>query len=431
MPLATLDIILVWKFLAALLIGALVGVEREKHKNASREITFGGMRTYILSAEAGAASAWLGQILGTPWIFIFTVLAVAALVGTAYTLEHSADPKSLGLTTEVAAINVCLLGGAVMYDQMGIAVALAIINTAVLAFKQPLHGIVAKLGTEDIYAGLKLLIASFIVLPLLPDYTVDPLDALNPYKLWLLVVLISALSLTGYIATRWLGTAHGTAITGLTGGIVSSTAVSLSFARDSHEHPDEATADALSSGILIAWTIMYLRVLLMVVLTNTAMLKPLLGPFLAMFAVNGLAAIWYYLRSVREGVPSAEPAGAVALKNPFSLVAATKFGLIFAIVLLVVEFTRHSFHGGGLVAVATLAGLTDVDAITLSMTHLGHDSSQLNTALIATVAGTLANTVTKCGMAVLFGSPALRRRVLPVSAAVILTGIAATMLMAA
>lgn len=428
MPLATLDVGLAWKFLAALLIGALVGIEREKHKSASREITFGGMRTFMLFAEAGAVSAWLGQLLAMPWIFVATVIAVAALVGTAYTLEHSADPKSLGLTTEVAAINVCLLGGAVMYDQMAIAVALAILNTAVLAFKQPLHGIVAKLGTEDIYAGLKLLIASFIVLPLLPDHAIDPLGTLNPYKLWLLVVLISMLSLTGYVATRWLGTAHGTAITGLSGGIVSSTAVSLSFARESRERPDETSSDALASGILIAWTIMYLRVLLMVVLTNPAMLIPLLPPFLAMFAVNGLAAGFFYLRSVRSGAPGAEPAGAVALKNPFSLIAASKFGLLFAVVLVAVELTRRSFHGGGLIVVSALAGLTDVDAITLSMTRLGQDHSQITIALTAIVAGTLANTVTKCGMALVLGSTALRRRVLPTSAAVLAIGILATVL---
>lgn len=423
MPLATLDVDLAWKFLATLLIGALVGIEREKHKSASREITFGGMRTFMLFAEAGAVSAWLGQLLAMPWIFVITVLAVAALVGTAYTLEHSADPKSLGLTTEVAAINVCLLGGAVMVGQMAVAVALAILNTAVLAFKQPLHGLVAKLGTDDIYAGLKLLIASFIVLPLLPNHAIDPLATLNPYKLWLLVVLISLLSLTGYIATRWLGTAHGTAITGLTGGIVSSTAVSLSFARESRERPDEASSDALASGILIAWTIMYLRVLLMVALTNAAMLVPLLIPFLAMFAVNGVAAGFFYLRSVGRGAGRAEPAGAVALKNPFSLIAATKFGLVFALVLFAVELTRRSFQGAGLIAVASLAGLTDVDAITLSMTQMGQQRAQLTLALTAIVAGTLANTVTKCGMAVVLGSPGLRRRVLPTSLAVLVAGI--------
>src|SRR5512147_374372 len=181
------DVFVVRNFLIALLIGALVGIEREKHKVTEHPESFGGLRTFILFAQAGAVGAWLSQHIGTPWVFIATLTAVAAAVVTAYVLESRVKPDALGLTTEISAITVCLLGGAVMYGYAELAVALAILTSAVLTFKQPLHGVVQKLGTDDLYAGLKLLIATFIVLPLLPAQPIDPLQALNPYKLWLLV----------------------------------------------------------------------------------------------------------------------------------------------------------------------------------------------------------------------------------------------------
>ena len=150
-----LDPTVVRNFVIALLIGALVGVEREKRKTSSGEVSFGGLRTFILFAEAGAVAAWISSQLGSVWVFAVTLLAVATVVTAGYVLESKVNPDSLGLTTELAAICVYLLGGAVMYGHAEIAVGLAVVTASVLAFKQPLHGIVEKLGTDDIYAGLQ------------------------------------------------------------------------------------------------------------------------------------------------------------------------------------------------------------------------------------------------------------------------------------
>ena len=128
-----------------------------------------------------------------------------------------------------------------MLGDQALAMGVGVITAAVLAYKQPLHGFVEKLGWDDVYAGVRLLIATFIALPLLPDRAIDPWGALNPYKLWLLVILISSLSLVGYVLTRWLGPTRGAALTGLTGGLVSSTAVTLSFSKEAREKPQEAT----------------------------------------------------------------------------------------------------------------------------------------------------------------------------------------------
>src|SRR4029077_4096653 len=168
-------------------------------------------------------------------------------------------------------------------------VALGIVTAAVLAYKQPLHGLVARLDWDDIYAGLRLLIASFIVLPLLPDRPVDPWGALNPYSLWLLVLLISSLSLVGYVGSRWFGADRGIVLTGLTGGLVSSTAVTLSFARQSREDTRRATAHTLACGVLLAWCIMFGRVIAEVLVVNRALVVRLLIPFAMMGATAAIA----------------------------------------------------------------------------------------------------------------------------------------------
>lgn len=410
-------------FFIALLIGALVGTEREKRKVTEQEISFGGLRTFILFAQAGAVSAWLSIHLGYPWIFVATVVAISAIVVTGYILESRVRPTEVGVTTELAAITVCLLGGAVMYGFEAIAVALAIATSAVLAYKRPLHEAVAKIGTDDLYAGLKLLIATFIVLPLLPDHLVDPWQAINPHRLWLLVILISGLSLVGYVAVRWLGPARGTLLTALSGGLVSSTAVSLSFARQSQTDASIAAGNAFAAGILLSWVVMFVRVIIAVAFVNLGLVGVVLAPFLAMAAITALLAGWFYWRgsgAARAGEARSE----VPLKNPFSLWEASKFGLLFAVVLLVVQLTQRYLHGEGLYVVAAIAGLTDVDAITLSMADFARLGGDAGTAVGAIVVAALANTVVKCGLVVALGSPALRVRLLPATVAILALGIA-------
>jgi uncharacterized membrane protein (DUF4010 family) len=419
-----IDAVVVRNFLIALLIGALVGIEREKHKAAEHPASFGGLRTFILFAEVGAVGAWLSHHLGTPWVFIATLAAVTAAVVSAYVLENRQKPDSLGLTTEIAALTVCLLGGAVMYGYAELAVALAILTSAVLAFKQPLHGLVQKLGTEDIYAVLKLLIATFIVLPLLPAEPIDPLQAINPHKLWLLVILIAGLSLIGYVAVRWLGAARGAAITGLSGGLVSSTAVSLSFARQSRTDKDPLAGDTFAAGILIAWTVMFVRVVVTVAIVYPPLVAHLILPYTTMAVAAAVLAGAFYWHGARRSRPI-EASGEVRVKNPFSLVAATRFGLVFALVLVVVKLTERYAPVEGLYVVAGVAGLTDVDAITLSMAEFASQSGNLATAAAAIAIAALSNTLVKYGMVVVLGSRPLRQRLTLATAAIVAVGLAA------
>ena len=421
----SLDPRLVWGLASALIIGALVGIERERSKALSGNVGIGGVRTFILFALTGAVASWLSHELGSAWIFVAALGSVGALAVAGYVVQARIKPNAVGLTTETAAIGVCLLGGACTagYNEMALAVGIAV--SAVLAYKESMHGLVAKLGPDDISAGVKLLAATFIVLPLLPATAVDPWGVLKPRPIWTLVILIAALSLVGYVATRALGPRRGTALTGLSGGLVSSTAVTLAFARQSRE--DEGRSDdALAGGLLLAWAVMDVRVVVIVAVVAASLVGPLVVPFGAMTLVT-LAAAAFLLRRARGQEPTA--AGEVALKNPFSLTAAAKFGLLFAAVLVVVAGVERYFPGRGYYVVAALAGLPDVDAITLSMAGLARGGGvDLETAAGALVVAALANTLLKCGMVVATASAGLRRSIVTVTVSVVLVGVATVLL---
>lgn len=402
------DVSLVQNFLIALLIGALVGIEREKHKNNDHPGSFAGVRTYILFAQLGAVSAWLSVYLQTPWLFIAALSAVSVIVLSSYYLENKTQAVALGLTSELSAITVCLLGGAVIFGFAEMAVSLAILTSAILAFREPLHGMVGKIGADDLYAALKLLIASFIVLPLLPNEAVDPWQALNPYKLWLLVILISGLSLVGYIAVRTLGSVRGTMITALTGGLVSSTAMTLSFARSSKTETDSGAANRLAAGILVSWLVMFGRVLLIVTAVSVPLMQQLLWPLLGLALVTALFAMVFFLAGHR--LQSATATTVVPVNNPFSLWSAIQFALLFALVLLLVKLAEHYAPGQGLYWLAALAGLTDVDAISLSLADYASRGQSIQLAATAIGIAILSNSLVKTALVLVAGTKTLALR---------------------
>ncbi len=412
-------------FATAILLGALVGIEREKRKVEEGETSgTAGLRTFTLLALLGAAAAWLSRSTSSPWLLAVALFIVGAFVVAAYFVAARANPESTGLTTEVAAVVVFLLGAMVMFGHQELAIGLGVVTAAVLAYKQPLHGFVSKLGWDDVYAGLRLLIATFIALPLLPNKPIDPWGALNPYSLWLLVILISSLSLVGYVLTRMLGPARGTALTGLTGGLVSSTAVTLSFAKEGRDNPQNA--GPLTCGILLAWAVMFVRVIVLVAVVNRALLAHVLVPFAVMaVVVGGFAAVLYFRGGSKDGTAAK---GDLDVQNPFSLTAAAKFAALFAVVLLAVKIVQEHFPPSGLYAVAALAGLTDVDAITLSMSEFAK-SGEARIAVIAIVIAALTNTIVKCGMAFVIAGSAFGKPLLIATAATLIAGVCAAYLL--
>ncbi len=419
-----LDPLLARDFAIALAIGALIGVEREMRKTQRGVHEVGGIRTFVLFSLIGAVAAWLSRQMTSAWPLAFAILGVSVMISVSYAVLHrrvSAADEDAGLTTETAAVATTLLGALALYGYPGIASALGILTAALLAFKRPIHGLVGRLDVQDLYAGLKLLIASFIVLPLLPDRALDPLGAINPHELWLLVVLISFLSLIGYVAVRLLGTGRGTALTGLFGGMTSSTAVTLTFSRRSVESGGERQTDALATGIVLAWAVMFARVAIEVAVVAPPLLSAVLLPLAAMLGVACTAAAAFYRRSRR--VP--DEARDLELRNPFSLTSAIKFAGVFMLVLLAVAVVKRWAPGRGEVVVAALAGLTDVDAITLSMATFARDGGAAALAAQAITVATFTNTIVKCGLVIGLASRALRLRVVAVTVAVIAAGTAA------
>jgi uncharacterized membrane protein (DUF4010 family) len=422
----SLDLATVQSFALALLIGALVGIEREKRKAEEGGVGAHGLRTFILFAELGALGGFLATRLASPWILVATLVAAAAPVVAGYVQETRVRPASIGLTTETAALVVCLLGALVTLGQPALAGVLGIATAATLAYKQPLHTLIQKLGWPDVYAGLRLLVATFIVLPFLPNRAVDPWGALNPHSLWKLVLLISSLSLIGYAATRLLGADKGAALTGLTGGLASSTAVTLSFAKRSREEGESTPAAALASGILLAWAVMFVRVLVEVLVVNRDLVGRVAVPFSAM-GLAALAAAAVFFRQGTRSRTTTTGGPEVPLENPFSLTSAAKFAAFFALVLLVVKLAQGRLPGAGVYVVAALAGLTDVDAITLSMAQYARTGSP-QVAVTAIGVAALSNTLTKCVLVAALGGAKLRKPVIVATGAVFAAGAAALLL---
>ncbi|HEY3146971.1 MAG TPA: MgtC/SapB family protein [Dongiaceae bacterium] len=416
-----LDFAAIQNFVIAILIGALIGIEREKRRNT--EVTVGGIRTFVLLAMLGAAGGFLSAQFNTIWPLLVVVVLASLTVVAGFLIDAEERKHPIGLITELAAIVVTLLGGLATLDQPALAVCLGIIVATLLAYKQPLHGLIDRIGWDDIFAGLRLLIATFIVLPLLPDRTVDPWQALNPRQLWLLVVMISGLSMVGYVASRWLGPGKGAVVTGLTGGLVSSTAASLAFSRQSREAHGVHVTRMLVIGTLIAWTVMFARIVVIVFAVDPALVPRLAVP-MAIMGLASLASVaalhWQHLLWRRASAADGDTSADIAVTTPFSLTQAIKFGLLFAMILLLVKIVG-ALQQEGLYLVALLAGLTDVDAITLSMSQYARGGGAAQVAVIALVIAALANTAVKAGMAVVIGSPDYRR---PILAATALIGVA-------
>lgn len=405
------------RFVISFLIGALIGLEREKVNRDDGEHKAAGLRTFILIAEAGAIAAWLSVEVGEPWIFIAAAVVCAWFIIAGYRAQLQSNPRSVGLTTEFAELVTFLLGGVTVFGYPELAVALAIATSAILAYREVLHEWVAKTGWDDIFAVIKLLIVAFIVLPVVPREPVDPWGAINPYDMTWLVILIAGLSFLGYVVARWLGPKRGIAVTGLAGGMVSSTATTLSLARRTREKLPAGATATLAGGILFAWSVMFVRVIVTCAVVNVALARALAVPMAAMALITAAAAIVNY----RSGVRVPQDAAALKLKNPFSLAFAIKFALLLAVVALLVNRAEALMSASAVYVVAGLAGLTDVDAITLSMAR---DEEDPGVAVTAIVIAVLANTLVKLGLVGWIDRGSLMRRILPATAVLVACGLA-------
>ena len=412
---------LFFRFGVALFIGLLVGLQREYSYDVEGKRegkSFAGVRTFALFGLLGSSAAFLADLFSDSWVFSAIFIVAGGLIAVSYFVTASAGQR--GMTTEIAAVVTVLAGALCFWDELALAVAIGVVMAALLSFKLELHGFAERLTREDIIAALKFALITAIVLPILPNQSFwpPPFDVLNPYRIWLIVVLISGISFLGYVLFKLLGTRRGTSLTGLLGGLVSSTATTLSFAERSRKNTNLAKPFAMA--IMIAWTVMFARVLIEVWVVNRPLLEVLWIPVVLAGAAGLIYAAFLYL------APHNDDEEDVQITNPFELRPAITFGLLFGLILLIARAAQMYLGDTGVFISAFVSGLADVDAITLSMAELsGSGDITMSTAARAIIIAIMANTLVKGGIVFSSGSRSIRRALLPGFILILVAGISA------
>lgn len=392
-------------------LGLLVGLQREWVQNR-----VAGIRTFALLSLFGALSGLLGIVYGG-WVIAAALIAFVSVVILGNLAELKHKEADSGLTTEMAMLVMFVTGVITVHGQRLIAVIIAGSVMVLLQSKKPLHNMVRRIGEDDLREIARLVLVGLVILPALPNREMGYLGVLNPFSIWLMVVLIVGISLAAYLAGKFLGNTKGAALSGVLGGLISSTATTASLARRSHDHG--ACGISLASICLIASAIVFLRVMVEVMIAAPGHLQSLLPPLVAMMFWFGLVAAIAHRISEKSGkhTPDESP--------PSELKSAVIFGLLYAVVLLVVAAAREHFGDSGLYIAAAISGLTDMDAITLSTSRLVSTSYlEPATAWRMIMVGGLANIVFKAGLVLALGARAFIKPVLLGMGASILGGVA-------
>jgi uncharacterized membrane protein (DUF4010 family) len=406
-----MDVLLILKFLIALALGALIGIERERKKEGTE---FAGVRTFILIAILGTLSAYLSQDFPYFWMVSFAGLVV--LVGLSY-LVTTRKNDDVGITTEIAALLTFVLGMFCFSDEgMLLAPIFAIIITTLLAIKPHLHQFAHKVSEKELINTLKFLIIAFVILPLLPDEVMGPLAVFNPFQIWLMVVFISAISFTGYILMKFIGPERGLGVTGIVGGLVSSTAVATSMAARVKE--SGLLMKAAVFATVVASSMMFLRMLFEVSVINPTLLPQLSAPMLVMGVLGIILGIFVWRRTEVRQMDAD-----LKLDNPFSLKPALIFGALFLAILFLSKIANIYLGSSGVYLASIISGVADVDAITISMALLAPDTISNNTAVTAITLAAISNTFFKFLIALFLGTRKFGRNIGIIFLVVILAGL--------
>ncbi|MGE0848760.1 MAG: MgtC/SapB family protein [Hyphomicrobiaceae bacterium] len=384
----------------ALAIGLLIGLERgwqTREENDHQRTA--GLRTFALTGLLGGICGLMSAV-SSPIVLAAGLIAfTGALVVFGY-LEATAE-TNFSATSVVAGILTFVLGAYATLGNETVAVAAAVAMAILLALRETLHSWVRTVTWPEIRSVLVLLAMSFLLLPILPNRPVDPWQVLNPAEIWLLAILIAAVSFAGYIAVRVMGERNGVAVAAIAGGLASSTATTLSFARLAREHPDGVRL--LAGGILLSGVTMLVRVVVLAGLLNPALLWPVAGPAAAAAAVLLLWAA--VLLWARRGAATEAPS--LRIKNPFELTTVLKLAALIAAIMLVAKVAAWKAGTAGLYLLAAVSGVADVDALTLSMARLAGPQVAVADAAIAILVAVSVNTASKAVITASVGGKAI------------------------
>jgi uncharacterized membrane protein (DUF4010 family) len=394
------------------LIGLAIGVEREWSGHASGPgARFAGARTFFL---LGLLSGIAGLLASRDRTLLSAVLLAgpALLIVGAYVVA-SLQTRDRDGTTEAAALLVLATGGLSGLGEASLAAAVAAVAAMALAEKSRVRDLITRIGETELRAALQFAVLAVVVLPLLPRGPFGPGGAIRPRELWSVVLIFSGINFLGYLARRAAGPERGYGIAGLLGGLVSSTAVTLGFSRQSRLEPEHARGLAL--GVVAACTVLFARVFIVTAALSMGTAGAL-APYLIAPAVIGGAIVGYAVW--RQ--PSRTGPAAAAERNPLRLLAAVRMTVAFALVLLVIPLVERLWGSSGVLGSAAILGLTDLDALTYTMARLGETSGDTALAARAIGVGLAANTLAKLGLAMVLGAAPFRRRAAPALSALAL-----------
>lgn len=400
MPVMPEDFAILLPLGVALGLGLLVGLEREWEKNR-----VAGLRTFALITLAGALAGLLAEEWGS-WVMAAALLSAAGLAIAGYVAETRHDGADPGITTEVAMFVMFSTGALTAAGHYVPSLVVAGSVMVLLHQKQELHGIVGRFGEKDLREIARLVLIGLVILPMLPNRALGGNDLLNPFSIGLMVVLIVGISLIAYLAGKFLGRNKGTVVAGILGGLISSTATTLSVARRSKQ--TSGHGGTLAVIVLLAGAVVFVRVIGEVMLVAPGVLRGILPPLVAMTVASFLIALLFHRFQLKHEEEEVEEA------PPSELKSAVAFGLLYVLVLLAVSYAKDRFGDSGLYIVAAISGLTDMDAITLSTARLANQGQiETATAWRLILTGGLANVVFKGAMVLALGSRSFLKTVLP------------------
>jgi uncharacterized membrane protein (DUF4010 family) len=389
----------------SLLMGLLVGLQRERS-----EPHVAGVRTFGLITVLGTASAIVGtEMPGGAWVVGAGLIGLIGALAIGNMLSRRAEAANPGITTEVAALVMYAVGALMVTGPREAALATGASVAILLQVKKPLHEYVRDLGEHDVRAILQFALLTAVILPIVPDRAMGPFGVLNPRQIWLMVVLVVGMSLGGYLLYKSVGERMGLILAGVLGGVISSTATTVSYARRALSSPDQVAAAAFV--ITAASSVLYARLLVEISAAAPGQFADIAPPVAIMGAVSVVIAIvmWRRASQIKDGLP--------AQQNPTELKTAFVFAAVYAVVLVAAAAAHEYVGNKGIYAVAMVSGLTDMDAITLSSSRLAADGTLTTaTAWRAIIIASMANGVFKMGVITFLGGRALAARMVVIFA---------------
>ncbi|MET2970674.1 MgtC/SapB family protein [Vibrio harveyi] len=405
---------LIWNLFVALLLGAIVGTQRGwVMRNSVEGSRVAGIRTFSLVGLLGGLVGILANLY-TPLLLGFSLIALVILACIAFVIQQRKS-EDISITGVVSLVITFVLGSLAVSGEPALAAAAAVITAVVLDNKRELHQALQRLQEYELDAALRLLLISIVLLPLLPNQAYGPWNALNPYEIWWMVVLIASISFVGYFAIKIGGAKRGILFTSVFAGLSSSTALTLQFSHLSREQ--SSISPLLASGILLSCGTMFPRLLIVLSVINPQLVT-LLWPIVMIMMIALYFPAWWIWR--RSEVGKVEQSNKQT--NPLALQSALFFGVVLAVIMLLSHALSDLFGNAGVMILSALSGITDVDAISLALGRQSTQTLSVETAALGILIAASVNTVVKMGMVVAIGDKALWRRVAPVMVGCVLSG---------